>query len=461
MARRVVSPPAKSSLSLNTELPTLRLYAPHSHSLTPKPRPSPPDPVTYVHQNSPQRLHLSRKLRAPSETPKVKKHLYASIEDSLRTESLYGLCSMKPHLYILKTLKRQYTIEREGTPRPLQFNKFFERLADNMKRFTRNEPKKKLEDDEDLKDAIVIKSKQEAQILTSKDAFIRTAEIEQHAWMRRRKMEIREEDQVTGCIHALFELIDSKRVGSIEGTEFVTQLLSLGLTNDPITIVKLLKMSFGEDIATLQLTKNDLLKFCKGNRRIDHILTILTKSIQKPHLTPEPNSESKSSHSPRRAPNYPTLTEYLDLIKNYWLEMDRDIRECVKKEQVQAKLLTHRFAPDILEAKKMVSGSGESVSFDQFQALFARCILKGALIALDQKLLQLTPAPGGFSTALKISTYKRRLLLAGLDSRHRSLQSQQQGATAIRALELFHQMQLSPSTVRYLLDSPRREPGTK
>lgn len=357
---------------------------------------------------------------------------------------------MKPHLYILKTLKRQYTIEREGTPRPLQFNKFFERLADNMKQFARNEPKKKLEDDEDLKDAIVIKSKQEAQVLTSKDAFIRTAEIEQHVWMRRRKKEVREEDQVTGCINALFELIDSKQVGSIEGTDFVSQLLSLGLTNDPITIVKLLQMSFGEDIATLQLTKNELLRFCKGNRRIDHILSILTKRLQRSQPT-EPSADSKSPpQSPRKPTSFPALSEYLGLIKSIWLELNRDIRECVKKEQVEGKLLELRLAPDILEAKKMISGAGEMVSFDQFQALFARSILKGALIALERKLMSLTPSAGSLSTALKISTYKRRLLLAGLDSTHRSLQSQQQGATAIRALELFQQMQLSSPPVRYV-----------
>ena len=64
--------------------------------------------------------------------------------------------------------------------------------------------------------------------------------------------------------------------------------------------------------------------------------------------------------------------------------------------------------------------------------------------------MSLNPTPGSLSTALKISTYKRRLLLAGLDSRHRSVQSQQQGATAIRALELFQQMQLSSPPVRYV-----------
>ena len=348
---------------------------------------------------------------------------------------------MKPHLYILKTLKRQYTIEREGTPRPLQFNKFFERLADNMKRFARQEPKKKLEDDAELKDAVVIKSKQDAQVLTSKDAFIKTAEIEQHVWMRRRKKEVREEDQGAGCIHALFDLIDSKKVGSIEGTDFVSQLLALGLTNDPVTIIKLLEVSFKENIVTLQLTKNDLLKFCKGNRRIDHILSILTRSLERRN---EVSDGVMDVSSPKQTTYYPTLTDYLNQIKSLWLEMDRDIRECVKREQVEGKLCALRFVPDVLEARKMLHGWRELVTYDQFQGLFARSILKGALIALERKLMKLTPTPGALSTALKISAYKRRLLLAGLDSRHRSLQSQQQGATAIRALEVFHQMQLSP-----------------
>ena len=363
---------------------------------------------------------------------------------------------MKPHLYILKTLKRQYTIEREGTPKPLQFTKFFERLAENMKKFNKV---KKLEDDEDLKDAIVIKSKHESKVLTSRDAFIRTAEIEQHIWMKRRKKEIREEDQVTDCISALFELIDTKRVESIEGSDFVSQLLSLGLTNDPITIVKLLEMSFKEDIATLQLTKNDLLKFCKGNRRTDAILTILTKLIQKSSQVPGEPIEAKDSppgsNSPKRTVmiSYPTLNEYMSLVRHLWNEFDRDIRDYARRDHVEAKICALHIAPDILEAKRMLGPPSEHVSFDAFQSLFARSILKGALIALDQKLLRINPGNGNFSTALKISTYKRRLLLAGLNSHRRSQHSQQQGATALRALELFHQMQSSPPA-RYFAHSP-------
>lgn len=85
MAFRGVSPTPKA-LTLSTELPALRSYVPISHSLTPKPGLH-TDPTTYVYQNTPTRPHF-RKLRKPSDSPKSKKLQFASIEDSLRNESL-------------------------------------------------------------------------------------------------------------------------------------------------------------------------------------------------------------------------------------------------------------------------------------------------------------------------------------------------------------------------------------
>ena len=363
---------------------------------------------------------------------------------------------MKPHLYIMRTLKDKHKIERDGTPKPLKFDKFYERMAENMRKLQRGETKK-LEDDEALRDVLVIRSKHDPTALTSKDALIKAAEFEQHLWMKRRKKEHKCDEplirtDMSDCISALFELMNTKKVESIEGVEFVSQLLSLGLSSDPRTLVRLLEMSFEEDIATLQLTRSDLLKFCKGTRRSDHILAVLTQMIQKS----QPHTEEAALTSPRAAKSsfMPSLRDYMSLIHKLWDEFELDIRGLTRKEHIESKVTELHMVPDLFEAKKMMSLAPEWVSFEGFSALFARSILKGALIELDQKLGKMNPTTGNCSTALKISTYKRRLLLAGINSTRRNPKSHQQGATALRALEQFHVMQTAPLT-------PRRLPPVK
>lgn len=208
-----------------------------------------------------------------------------------------------------------------------------------------------------------------------------------------------------------------------------------------------------------------MMLFCSGDRRTDYILEKLnyyaenirsTSPIVRSKLiiqhAPSIFSRPASIEPPRRnnalsytlkpQPNKKkplTMADHLNIINNWWKEIDEKNEGFIDGEEIAIKLIDKRIVANSLEAKKLI-GPGESrtgkVNYQQFQQVFARSMLKGSLLSLADRLSEGPLAKPFFTAAMKLSAYKRKLLIARIKPNETNI-TQEEGENALKAIEKY------------------------
>ena len=126
-----------------------------------------------------------------------------------------------------------------------------------------------------------------------------------------------------------------------------------------------------------------------------------------------------------------TMTQHLAVVRGWWEGLTQTGE--ASTEAVSAKLLDLGVIHNGAEGLKLL-GRSDEVTFRQFQQVFTRSVLKGALLSLAQRLSSKAFAMPFLSHSMKLSAYKRRLLISRFEP---SVISKAEGETALQAIEKY------------------------
>ena len=331
-------------------------------------------------------------------------------------------------------------IEREGTPKPLQYQLFFDRLEHNLR-----SPAPSCSSHTALTPP---SPSSPGQRLSSRQAELKRLGDQQNTWVRRRHKSDTVLFRVQECLKALHSLLDPQHTGYISGKALIAQLLSLGLSTDPGAIVRVICAIYGErDIQGLKLTLEQMLELSKVDRVTDKMLALLsgmageaggTGGIKRTGTSLSPSRFSRVSEpaaTPWRDGNM-SLSDYLQQLKKLWGDICGPGSLTCELEHMSRVLTQLNIFADMLEVRKAFpeqEDGGTSVTFQDFQDFFAKSMFKGALVTLAHRLAK---GIGGLMTPkMVISLYQRRLLLAGLHGAPNL--SREEGQTTLRAVEEY------------------------
>ena len=262
-------------------------------------------------------------------------------------------------------------------------------------------------------------------------------------------------------LKALFNSLEVDSQGKVRGLKLVEQLIFLGLATEPaslikVIIIKILCAAYKEpEISRLKLSLDDLLLFCSGDRKTDYILEKLNTNAEKikqkfifsnqikiqfgiSMFGTHKKSKTLSNVSKNNFAGI-TMADHLTVINDWGKEMDLANENYVDSDEVAHKLVEKGICGNALDAKRML-GPAENklgkISYQQFQQVFARSMLKGALSSLVGRLSEGPFAKPYFTVSMKLSAYKRKLLIARINPDDGQI-TKAEGENALRAIEKY------------------------
>ena len=276
-------------------------------------------------------------------------------------------------------------------------------------------------------------------------------------------------------VEALFHTLDEDNSGYIRAVDFVEQIIGLGLANDPAIIVNVRSMQIicatfkQKDFLKLNLTLDQLTAFFLGDRRSDHILKRLDKlaeeEISRKNLSEKSSiifkpgssvlvesAKRSMSMSPKlyldfnrhtlnlsNKPRSNSSTDHAELLKKWWKELDPLGRGFADVSEVANKLVEKQLVGNSFEGRKIlgiIDNKGAIVTTLQFNQVFARSMIKGALINLSKRLSTGSFSNPYFTPLMKMSLYKRKLIISKYKLGSEDI-SRSEGESATRAIESF------------------------
>lgn len=349
--------------------------------------------------------------------------------------------SNSPHLYILRTLKAQREFEVQGTPKPLKHQLFHCRMESNL----RQSPARKQVQEQ----ALPIEPPKP---LNPRLAELKRLQNQQHSWIRKRSKSDDVLHKVQECLRALYSILNPNKAGLIAAKDLISQLISLGLSTDPNTIVKVLLAIYKQkELNGLYLTLDQMLELSRVDRVTNRLLTLLStmanESISLSTRSPKgyisPAQHYRTDIAPWRDGKM-SLADYMQQLRILWSETcTTDHKPYCEFEEMATSLVQLNIYADRLEVyrayqelREIEEISSSLVTFIDFQNFFAKSMFKGALVNLANRLGK---GVGGLMTPkLVISLYQRRLLLAGLQGA--SDLSRDEGVTTLKAVEEYSKM---------------------
>lgn len=209
-----------------------------------------------------------------------------------------------------------------------------------------------------------------------------------------------------------------------------------------------------------------MMVFCSGDRKTDYILDKINYYAEKKKSKIDSNSDIKIqlngfsmfSHEARKSATIPvahkssyigiTMADHLAIINEWWKEIESN-ETYADADEVAHKLVEKGIVANALDAKRLI-GPAENklgkISYQQFQQVFARSMLKGALSSLVARLSEGPFAKPYFTVSMKLSAYKRKLLIARIKPDEAQI-TKAEGENALRAIEKYKKYvrSISPS----------------
>jgi hypothetical protein len=206
----------------------------------------------------------------------------------------------------------------------------------------------------------------------------------------------------------------------------------------------------------------DMMLFCSGDRKTDNILDQLNFYSEKnklKKLSPgvkimkisifEPEHRKNNTISTIPEKKMFTMADHLTVINEWWKEVDLKNEHFADSDEVAHKLVEKGMVANTLDAKRMLGPSEHKhgkVSYQQFQQVFARSMLKGALSSLVSRLSEGPLSKPYFTVSMKLSAYKRKLLIARIRPDEGQI-TKAEGENALKAIEKYKKYirSISPS----------------
>lgn len=388
-----------------------------SHMLS---RLQPEDSFSYVHRNP-----------GPAISPALKSPASSSSRSSglakrrgFEVEQFRSDFRLKPHRLIMETLKCARDIEREATPKPLQFQEFQNRFESNRRMKDTNEHSCAPSE---------LPSHSLSFYQSTRKLELQNVDSARKFWLRCRRPN--EQDQTSKAedwVKSLHGLLDIQGSGLVSGDVLVGQLLALGLARSPEDVVQAILLIYGQkDITKLQLSLNDMLELIKVDRETNKFLSFLSNRAAQ-----EKGSRSVSPAKQRREGSWKgqslTLSDYLTQLQAVWTQISAG-KKTIFKRQLGEIMFGLKLFSTLLDARRALQALKENVDYVDFQRLFSKSIMIGSLFALAIKL---TPLNLTISSKMQISQYQRRLLLAGLVGGSKGM-DQESGQATLKALEKY------------------------
>ena len=380
----------------------------------------PEDSFEYIHRNF--RPVVSPTLKSPASSSSRNSGL--AKRRGFEFEQVRSDFRLKPHRLIMETLKNAREIEREATPKPLQFQEFQNRFESNCRKKDTNEHSNAPSE---------LPNQSLSFYQSTRKLELQNVDSARRFWLRRRRPN--EQDQTSKAedwIKSLYGLLDMQGSGLVSGDVLVGQLLALGLARSPEDVVQAILLIYGKkDITELNLSLEDMLELIKVDRETNKFLSFLSNRAAQ-----EKRSGSVSPSKQRIKRSWKdqalTLSDYLTQLQAVWMHVAAG-KKSLPKRQLAEILFGLKLFATILDARRALQGLKESVDYVDFQRLFSKSIMIGSLFALAIKLSPLNLA---ISSKMQISQYQRRLLLAGLVGGSKGV-DQESGQATLKALEKY------------------------
>jgi hypothetical protein len=251
-----------------------------------------------------------------------------------------------------------------------------------------------------------------------------------------------------------FEEIDSEKTGVMPGEKLVESLVFLGLASDPSVIRKTLCLIYKcQDLKSLKIRVKDFTELFKNDPKTDKILEKLDNSCRELKVKIEngkfegskgflasQSSGFASTGFIRRKEELVTINEHLEMIDKWWKRLDEKMTGSVVIDSVLTFFCELKIAQDKNESKSLVVsqvGNKKVLFFDEFQQIFAKPMLKAALLNLSKRLSNEQFVGQDLSQGLKLQSYQKSLLMSGIRCKTSAI-SEEEGEKALKAIEKYN-----------------------
>ncbi|CAG9325413.1 unnamed protein product [Blepharisma stoltei] len=300
------------------------------------------------------------------------------------------------------------------------------------------------------------------------NAFQRVHESDMGSWLKKRGISRLDENLYQNFSSALYEQLDTKQRGQIEGEELIKALLMLGIASDPEVLRKTLCMILKKDtLKDTYVALDDFKSLFRSNIYTDRILEILNSLALSERNKVKDNDkldlgENCDEFSFFRSKTFVlsflnkiskgtdikikqkldlniTINEHQRLLEKWWAEIDPKKTNKINIQNVAKKLIVLNIAEDVNVGIKLIrknSGADTTVSFEQFQRIFAKSMLKGSFIKLAQRLIDGNFACKEMSPLFKLTSYQRSLIMSGIKCPNSEI-SVKEGTNALQAIEKY------------------------
>lgn len=298
-----------------------------------------------------------------------------------------------------------------------------------------------------------------------KSAISKVNNYNSKQWMIKHNSRNNDEGNLINFACEFFSILDYQNNNKINGSQLLSQLLSLGIATDSLVLKETLSIIFEcKDVEDLNISLQDFLslfrpdlvtdlilkqlnEFASNHRKKSRVLKQIHKKMkilgecrfsifsatQKLKVIPKDLIEIKDDEK------MITINEHLEVVKKLWNKFYKQNDDGLSLAAVCEVFKYFKIFQDNFECKKFVLsilGKVGNLWFRDFQRLFAKSMLKGAFVNLSKRLFEGNYADKEMSPEFKISSYQRALLMSGVKCPNSGI-SIEEGQMTVNALEKY------------------------
>lgn len=256
-----------------------------------------------------------------------------------------------------------------------------------------------------------------ARVLSFEVAQKRVVQGNCKGWLRKRLGQRNEDSEIMNFASALFDSLDSEKTAELSGETVLRSFLSLGATTDSAFLEKTLLLICKKK--SLSRARIDLKTF-KGLFKSDFTAERILKSLNENELKGRKGSTV-------------SMSEHQALIESWWKLIGNHRENFDQVALLLSKLKIVRNYDEGTHFLYLIAGHRREISQEMFREIFAKSVLQGALIHLAKRLF----ASSNVSSSLRVSAYKRALILSGVGCPYSDI-SAEEGERTLNTLGMYN-----------------------
>ena len=290
------------------------------------------------------------------------------------------------------------------------------------------------------------------------------------AWAKNKACSNSDSQNLFQFLIEFFNELDEDKCGKLKGEKLLESLVYLGVASDPGVIGRTLCLIYKcDNIKKLRINSKNFIELFRNDHKTDKLLECLNlicvklkPNVKTSRVLPEDkgkidevlmgfNKSMRSNISASMQLQVPpsgnnssdalvTINEHIELIKSWWKVLDRTNKNQVKVVELIAFLIAIGIAADKNEAKTLIFSQvigKDTIVFDDFQQIFAKSMLKGALLNLSKRMAVGEYSNKEMSTGFRLQSYQRALILSGSNCPNSEI-SEEEGAKTIFAIKKYN-----------------------